>query len=63
MDLHRLEYLRVGSAKAYSVMFAVHNTVPRARYMLVGLSFIRKFTTTVDFDDNRVLFRSRAANR
>lgn len=63
MDLHRIEYLRVGSAKAYRVVFAVHNTIPGTRWMIVGLSFIRKFTTTVDFDENRVLFRSRAVDR
>lgn len=60
MDVHRLEYVRVGSAKAWSVMFAVYNAVPRTRYMLVGLSFIGKFRTTFDFDEERVVFRSRA---
>jgi hypothetical protein len=44
-------------------MFAVYNTIPGTRWMIVGLSFIRKFTTTVDFDEGRVLFRSREANR
>jgi hypothetical protein len=59
MDVHQLDYLRVGSAKAWSVMIAVYNTVPKSRYMLVGLSFISKFRTTFDFDEKRVLFRSR----
>jgi predicted aspartyl protease len=59
MDVHRLEYLKVGSAKAWSVMIAVYNAVPRTRYMLVGLSFVGKFRTTFDFDEERVLFRSR----
>jgi hypothetical protein len=32
---------------------------PGARKMLVGLNFIRQFRTTFDFDEGRVLFRSR----
>ena len=59
MDVHQLEYLKVGSARAWSVMVAVYNAVPRTRFMLVGLSFISKFRTTFDFDEKRVLFRSR----
>lgn len=59
MDMHRLEYVQVGSAKAYSVMFGSHDIFPRSRNMLVGLSFIKEFRTTFDFHDNRVLFRSR----
>ena len=31
MDLYRLEYLKVGSAKAYRVTFGVHTTVPGTR--------------------------------
>ena len=60
MDVHRLEYLKVGSAKAWSVMIGVHNTIPNSRYMLVGLSFMSRFRTTFDFKEGRVLFRSRA---
>jgi hypothetical protein len=60
MDMHRLEYVKVGSAKAYSVLFGAHDTFPNTRMMLVGLTFINKFTTTtLDFDEKRVLFRSR----
>jgi predicted aspartyl protease len=59
MDVHRLHYLRVGSAKAWSVTIAVYNAVPGARYILVGLSFMRQFRTTFDFDERRVLFRAR----
>jgi len=59
MDLHMLAYLKVGSAKAYRVMFGVYNAVPGARYILVGLSFIKQFRTTLNFDEGRVLFRSR----
>lgn len=58
MDLHRLEYLKVGSAKAHLVTFGVCNMGP-SRLMLVGLSFIRQFMTTFDFQNNRILFRSR----
>jgi predicted aspartyl protease len=63
MDIHRLEYVRVGSAKAYSVLFGVYNTFPSSRLTsrmtLVGLTFIRQFRTTFDFEENRVLFRAR----
>ena len=59
MDLHRLEYLRVGSAKAWNVRVGVHTTMPGSRWMIVGLSFMRQFRTTFDFDEGRVLFRAR----
>lgn len=59
MDMHRLEWVRVGSAKAYSVIFGVHDTFPNSRDMLVGLTFMGKFrSVTFDFDEGRVLFRS-----
>jgi predicted aspartyl protease len=60
MDIHRLEWVKVGSAKAYSVMFGVQDTFAGAgsRKMLVGLSFIRQFRTIFDFKGRRVLFRS-----
>ena len=59
MDMHRLEYVKLGTAKAYSVVFGAHDTFPGTRNMLVGLTFIRQFRTTFDFDEKRVLFRSR----
>jgi hypothetical protein len=59
MDLHMLAYLKVGSAKAYRVMFGVYNAVSGARYILVGLSFIKQFRTTFIKVEGRVLFRSR----
>lgn len=63
MDIHRLEHVKVGSAKAHGVVFAVGNTFPKSRMMLVGLTFIKHFnTTTFDFDDNRVLFRSKGSS-
>jgi len=58
MDLHRLDYLRVGSAKAWNVRFGVHTTMPGSRWMIVGLSFMRQFRTTFDFDEGRVIFRA-----
>ena len=58
MDMHRLEYVKVGSAKAYGVMFGVHDTFPDSKAVLVGLTFIRQFNTlTFDFDQKRVLLR------
>jgi hypothetical protein len=58
MDGFELDYLQVGSAKAYDVRFGVQSTGQAARFMLVGLTFIRQFTTTFDFENNRVLFDS-----
>ncbi len=63
MDIHRLEWVQVGSATAYGVMFGVQNTFAGAgaRKMLVGLTFIKEFRTIFDFEGWRVLFRSRSA--
>jgi predicted aspartyl protease len=59
MDMHWLEHLKVGSARAYRVQFGVYNTVPSARFIFVGLTFMKRFRTTFDFDEGRVLFRAR----
>jgi predicted aspartyl protease len=59
MDRHRLEWVRVGSAMAYDVDIGVQNTFAGSRQMLVGLTFIKQFRTTFDFDEGRVLFRAR----
>jgi predicted aspartyl protease len=61
MDVHMLEWVKVGSAKAYSVRFGVQNTFagPGARKMLVGLTFIKHRRTTFDFGGGHALFRSR----
>jgi hypothetical protein len=59
MDMHRPEYLQVGSAKVRDVIFGVQSTGRTTRYMLVGLTFIGKFRTIFDLDGCRVLFRSR----
>jgi len=59
MDLHKLEYVRAGTAQVYRVSFCVGDLGPASRFMLLGLSFVENFTTTLDFDRGRVLFRSR----
>lgn len=54
MDRHRLELIRVGSARVHSVpilvdeMGAGFNPV-----MLLGLVFLQQFNITVDFERNR----------
>jgi predicted aspartyl protease len=58
VDMHRLEYMKVGSAKAYGVSFGAYNTFPGSRMPLVGLTFMDKFTTiTFDLAGKRVVFR------
>jgi predicted aspartyl protease len=58
MDMHRLEYMKVGSAKAYNVSSGVYSTFAEPRTTLVGLTFMQKFTTiTFDFAEKRVAFR------
>ncbi len=59
MDLHTLEYVRAGTAQVYRVSFCVGDLGPASRFMLLGLSFVKYFTTTLDFDQWRVLFRAR----
>jgi hypothetical protein len=61
MDVHRLEWVRVGSARAFDVRMGVANTFAGAgsRKILVGLTFIKQFRTIFDFDRGRVVFRSR----
>ncbi len=59
MDLHGFEYLRAGTAQAYHVSFCAGDLGPMSRFMLLGLSFVEHFTTTLDFDRRRVLFRAR----
>ena len=60
MDIHRLEWVRVGSARAFDVRIGVGTTFAGAgsRKMLVGLTFIKQFRTIFDFEGRRVLFRS-----
>ena len=57
MDIHTLEYLRVGTAQVHHVRFGVCGTGPGSRFMLVGLSFMQHFRTTLDLHGVRVLFR------
>jgi hypothetical protein len=42
------------------VEIGVQNTFAGSRQMLVGLTFIKQFRTTFDFDEGRVLFRTRS---
>lgn len=58
MYMHRLQYMKVGSAKAYVVSFGVYNTFPGSVMPLVGLTFMDKFETiTFDLAEKRVVFR------
>ena len=60
MDRHRLERIRVGTARVHGVpilvdqMGAGFNPV-----MLLGLAFLQRFNVTIDFDRNEILFRTR----
>lgn len=61
MDRHRLEYIQAGAARAHDVDCLV-GKYP-SDFMLLGMSFIEKFTITLDLDTMRVVFRPRKANR
>lgn len=61
MERYRLEYMRVGTAQVYGVDILVGEAV--LGLMLLGMSFIGKFTTTLDLDAARVIFRPRATGR
>lgn len=64
MDRHRLEYVRVGSARVSRVIFIVGDLgASRRPIMLLGLTFLRSFNITLDLDRNVVLFRARAASK
>ena len=63
-DRHCLEYVKVGTARAHRVGFLVDELGPAySLIVLLGLTFIRNFTTTVNFDENLVLFRPSKASR
>ena len=57
MDRHRIEYVQAGTARAYDVDLLVGDVPPRL--MLLGMSFIERFQTTLDLEAMRVLFRPR----
>jgi hypothetical protein len=61
MDRHRLEYVRVGTAQAHGVNILVGEAV--LGLLLLGMSFIGKFNTTLDRDEERVVFSPRIADR
>jgi len=65
LDRHRLDYVKVGTARAYGVSLRVAELGPAYKFaLLIGLSFIKQFTTTtVNFDANQVLFRSGKVSR
>lgn len=64
LDRHCLEHMKVGTARAHRVSFLVAEFGSNYRFfILLGLSFIKKFMLTVNFDENLILFRSRGANR
>lgn len=60
MNVHALEYLRVGTAQAHRVRFLAGDIPPPfSRFMLLGLSFLKDFNVTLDFDNGRAVFRGR----
>lgn len=61
MDRHRFEYVQVGTTRAYGVDLLVGDAIPG--FMLLGMSFIEKFTITLDLDAMSMVFRPREANR
>ncbi len=59
MDVHAMEYVTAGTSKVHRVEFLVGDVAMGLNLnMLLGLTFIKRFERmTVDFPDNRVLFR------
>lgn len=58
MDIHRLERVVVGTARAHNVMFGVSAAGVRWSLVLLGLTFIGQFeTATVNFAAKRLLLR------
>ena len=61
IDVHRLEYMKVGSARAHNVLFGVYSTFSELRITLVGMTFMQKFTNvTFDLAGKRVVFRGKS---
>jgi gag-polyprotein putative aspartyl protease len=59
LDRYLLEYVRAGTAQAWDVDILVGGTAP-GNFMLLGMSFIEKFQTTLHLDEMRVVFRLRS---
>jgi predicted aspartyl protease len=60
MDRHRLERIRVGTARVHGVPILVDQMgAGFSPVMLLGLAFLQKFNITIDFDRNQILFRAR----
>lgn len=58
MDRHRVDLLlRAGTAQAHDVDLLVGEAA--LGLMLLGMSFVGKFTTTLNLDEKRVVFRPR----
>lgn len=60
MDRYRIDRMRVGTAQAYATDILVGEAV--LGLMLIERSFIGRFTTTLDLDGRRILFRPRASH-
>jgi clan AA aspartic protease (TIGR02281 family) len=60
MDRHRLERIRVGTARVHGVSILVDQMgAGYSPVMLLGLAFLQRFNITIDFDRNQILFRAR----
>ncbi len=60
MDRHRLQRIRVGTARVHSVPILVDQMgAGFSSAMLLGLAFLQRFNVTIDFDRNEILFRTR----
>jgi predicted aspartyl protease len=60
MDRHRTNRMRAGTAQAHDVDVLVGEAV--LGLMLIGMSFIGEFTTTLNLDEKRVVFRARTSH-
>jgi clan AA aspartic protease (TIGR02281 family) len=60
MDRHRLERIRVGTARVHGVPILVDQMgAGFSPFMLLGLAFLQKFNVTIDFDRDEILFLTR----
>jgi predicted aspartyl protease len=60
MDRHRVERIRVGTARVHGVTILVDQMgAGFSPAMLLGLAFLQRFNVTIDFDRNEILFRAR----
>ena len=60
MDRHRLERIRVATARVHGVPILVDQMgAGFDPVMRLGLAFLQRFNVTIDFDRNEILFRAR----